>query len=494
MKKQKIRITGIISISLVLLAAVAGAMFATGCGGGGRAAGMVDSQMPYSPPPWFPPTFEEKVRTTAIFEDVTYYLPGLQTWYLFDGTAKYTWVSAIGTAPGLSASMTNPFKRVGVLLLTKDSYNNPGSVTFYIDGKQVGSLDMSVSPPFEDYNEDFVSYYEIASGLEETTHTVTMVLTDGSIGFDGWRMEYEDQMYDIDCSDANTLEYDTISETTKLRDAIEWFGKEYGEYPNPASFTNLISYIDASSTAYFDTRPTNPFTDNVMTDSEEYSAGDYHYIYSSSSFYTLSAYGGRATLITYTPRSAESDILQVVLDSPLEPFFATTAQTVLFSGTTSSELPLDYSDAQLSISGGLNGTLSKPAQATFSEYITLAEGNSEIKVTMSSPYTQPVSVVRHVIKDTTMPQIQIIEPFPLITDPDDGTEYFIVDESPIVVEIYVEPGSDAYLNGIPMTVDSFGVFSTMYSLSDGDNTLTVLATDSFGNSATESFVVKYDAD
>jgi hypothetical protein len=469
---------------------IAALMFAAGCGGGGRSAERSsqtggNTGIPITAPPWYPPTLDQRVRTTAVFDHVTYYLPALESWYLYDATAGYTWISAIGSTPGLSASMTNPFSKVGIMVIPTKTYQNPGTVEFYIDGQPVKTLDLSSPTPFPGYKDNFVSYFEISSGLPETPHTVTMVITSGTVAFDGWRMEYRNQIYHIDCGDANTLDSDTIEAATKIRDGLEAYAGQAGAFPNPADFSELFSYMD-NYYDIFDQYPKNPFTKDPMRNSTVYSAGDYDYVYGSETKYTLSAYGGTGTLITFTEDSVKTKILEMSLSAPMN-HFATTTATIIFEGETAYNGSGDWGGPNLSICCGMNGQVSFPATGSFSIPIRLKEGENNIRVTLSDPFGQRVSLLRVISLDTTAPDIILIDPFPPVGEV--GAQIINVYDSSTIVRAYVEPFSAATLNDIPMIVDSTGVFEIEMALDPGANVITIVASDNFNNTNTKSWTI-----
>jgi len=483
------------TLRITIVVAAAAAVFAiAGCGGGGRSASRdTGSGVLISMAPWSPPTLEQIVRSTAVFENVTYYLPGLTSnWYLYDATTGYVWISAVGTQSGVSASMTNPFKRVWVRFIPVN-YSNPATLNFYIDGQQTGTLNLSSSSPYTGYDEDQISYYLVADNLDEnTTHTVTMEISTGTVRFDGWRMEYKNAIYNIDCSDANTLEYDALEAALELRDGIEAFAESYDTYPNPASFTALIPYLNATDTM-LPGDAENPFTGDEMEENESYSAGDFNYDSTASSTYTLAGYGGRGTLITMTPNSVETDVLELTLSQPLYDHFATTALYVTFEGTSEDTSAETYSpiwaDPMLSISGGVNGTLEYPATKTFNLPIVLNEGTNNIKVKLKSAYGQTIYLTRTITRDTTPPGITLIAPFPLVGTV--GSQYATVTESPTKVKAYVEPGSTATLNGLNVTVDYLGAFEEDLALQEGDNLITITASDELNNTNTATYTIKF---
>ncbi len=479
------------SFSVIIAVLLMGLAFSPGCGGG-RTALMSDtiSGVYMTPPPWYPPGFVDVVRTTADFDHVTYYFPAVSQWLLYQGTAKSYWISAIGTVKGLSASMTNPFKEVGVMIIPTDNYSDPGQVTFYLDGVQQGTLDLSASVPFEGYSEEFVSYYQIAADLEEVTHTITMEISTGTVAFDGWRMTYKNQVYNIDCRDVNTLETDTLTETEKLRDGIEDYYASFGAYPNTDNFTDLINYLD-SSASIFTEKPENPFTGETMIDSTTFSAGDYHYEFVSDDSYILRAYGGHDTLVSYTEDSAVTDLLKVELTAP-ENHFATSSTLITFSGNAEVQDLSDFESwglTNLSISGGVNGTSQFPASGTFSFDLELNEGVNDICIRITDPYAHSISLTRTIEKDTTSPDILLIDPYPLRGPV--GSQYLEVTESPVAVRAYVEKNSLATINGVNVTPDSTGVVESSMSLEayPYENILTITAWDEFNNTNTATYTI-----
>ncbi len=383
--------------------------------------------------------------------------------------------------------MSNPFKEVGVMFMPTKTYKNPGQVTFYIDGVQVGTLDLSSSKPYDTYSDDYVSYYKIAGDLPETMHTVTMVIATGTVSFDGWRMIYNNAIYDIDCSEANTLDSDTIDEAEKIRDGLEEYAESFSGYPSASATTDLISYLQINGVD-FTSDPRNPFTGDDMIHSATYSGGNYYYSSTASSSYSLKAYGGRGTILEFTENSAETEKLVLTLNSPGN-HFATTAAYVTFSGTTEDKGTDDWGSAYLTICCGLNGSTQFPATSTFSVRIYLKEGKNTLITTLSDPYGKSINVKRTITKDTTAPDIILIDPFPLVGPV--GAQYVNVYESPVKVKAYVEKNSTATLNGISMTVDSTGVFSYDLDLIAGINTITIVSTDVFYNTNTKTYTLVY---
>ena len=100
-------------------------------------------------------------------------------------------------------------------------------------------------------------------------------------------------------------------------------------------------------------------------------------------------------------------------------------------------------------------------------------------------YSEPSNEVSIEIKDTTPPTITI-------NSPEDGAETsddFVNVSGTITDDL---SGIDsATINGNSLTLNSDGSFSTTVSLTEGDNTITITATDKAGNKATKTITVVY---
>lgn len=463
--KRKTCILSVLAV-FILVAALSGC--GGGGGGGGSSAG--GPTVPDAP----------EIRSALRLTNQTNYLPSETEWILYDATAADFWVSAIGNSPGLSASMTNPYSEAGVWFMPTDGYYNPGKVDFYIDGSLVGSLDLSQTTPYEGYRDDHITYYQVAKDLAETTHTITMVIATGTVAFDGWHMVYKGLMYDIDCSDSNTLEKDTVTEVNKIRNAIEGFAQDYGAYPDPGAIA-VHEYLDSATYSYFTTDVMNAFTDDPIAATSTYSAGDYNYTYKSASDYELTAYGGTSTFYTVTPDSVTSPSLTLSLTSP-QNHLTTTAGTVTFAGTSSV-------GGNLTITGAQGGYSQLPATGNFSADITLSEGLDHYTVELTDQYGNSIDMIRSITKDTTAPDIGIIDPFPVIAQGD--TKIATVDTTPYTLKGYSEALATVTVNGASVSLDSLGVFTYSMNLQLGDNTVTIVSTDAFSNQNTYTFTIVY---
>lgn len=405
----------------------------------------------------------------------------INKWLLFSGTKKWTWISAIGSTPGLTASMSNPFSEVAVGIIPTSTYNNAGQVTFYIDGKQTATLDLSQKTPFKDYSDSRVSYFVIAKDLPETAHTVSMKISTGTIAFDGWRMLYNDAYYIIDAADINTLEANTINNTAVLRAGIEEYFHAKKSYPNPSG--DLAPYLRENG--YLSSVPTNPFTGKNMTQSatSTYSAGDYRYTYVSQTEYTLKIDGGAGELVTLSPDSAKSELFDVEITTPAN-HTTTTSSTITFTGTAT--VP---DGANMTVCCALSGEIYFPIKTgPINTTVTLKEGRNDIKFTLEDALGNDIQFGYTITKDTTAPNIKITAP-PL-TGPS-GSQVANITASPVTIETFVEPGATVTINGQAATesAKSPGLFSASLQLQTGSTTVTVTAADPSGNSSTFSFVV-----
>ncbi|MEW6202764.1 MAG: hypothetical protein AB1546_12365 [bacterium] len=442
-------------------------ILAAGCGGGGG-SGTVSPESESGG--------DVRVVKKSLANQTRYY-PSQYEWTLFNNTIGFVWTTAVGTRAGLSASMSNPFREVGVMFLPTDNYPNAGTVEFYIDAQLVGTLDLSKDTPYEGYRDDFVTYYQIATDLPDTMHTVTMVIATGTVAFDGWKMRHGNIIYHFDASEINSYEEETIDAVNEIRNAVEDYAEGYGAYPDPGT-DDVVSFLYATTT-YLADIPKNAFTGDDIAQSDAYSAGDYLYTYNSPTSYELIAYGGKGELYTLTPDSAETELLSLTLTSPPN-HTTTTNSSVTFAGTATA-------DANITISSGVDGYTSFPSNGSFSKEIVLKEGRNNITVALTDEYGNSINLIRTITKDTTAPTINLIDPFPPVGSA--GSEVINVYSTPTTVRGYAEPGSTVTVNGTSVAQDSLGVFTYSMALQTGNNTLTIAATDRFGNQNIKTYTI-----
>ena len=460
-----------------------GLLLLSSCGGGGsaaRPASAVGVTAFYSDPGiMFPAGLMPSLA------NVTTYAPALNQWYLYDGTSGYYWTSAIGTVAGLKATMSNPFEEVAIAVIPTDTYNNAGKVNFYIDGQLNSSLDLSVATPYTGYDDEHTTFYVIASDLEETMHTVTMEIVSGTVAFDGWRIKYDGAYYRIDASEANTLESETIAQANIIRDDVESYYHEEKKYPNPGDSSNVVDYLHLKG--YMNVHPENPYSGNDMVDTgNTYSGGDYNYTYTSSSAYSLSVYGGKGTLYTATQDSAAIEEMTLNISAP-DNHITTTADYATFTIT-----PTSTYDSFLTICCGLSGQITVPATSSVAvtHEIKLAEGQNDIQVRLYDAYGHSLTMTRYITRDTTAPDVELIEPYPMVWD-DDGNITVTIDTATTTVQVYVEAGATVVINDVTATESSTspGLFYAEIPFNVGTNTLTVVATDIWSNKNEETFSI-----
>ncbi len=121
----------------------------------------------------------------------------------------------------------------------------------------------------------------------------------------------------------------------------------------------------------------------------------------------------------------------------------------------------------------------------FDAEVTLKEGKNTITITATDKAGNKAAKTITVTLDTTPPTITI-------TSPEDGIETsddFVNVSGTITDDL---SGIDsATINGNSLTLNSDGSFSTTVSLTEGDNTITITATDKAGNKATKTITVTY---
>lgn len=119
------------------------------------------------------------------------------------------------------------------------------------------------------------------------------------------------------------------------------------------------------------------------------------------------------------------------------------------------------------------------------ENLRLKEGNNIIRAksfnkNKESPFSQEISVVF----DEKPPEIEI-------TIPQDGDKYFDKDKL-IKVEGKTDANINVYVNGRLTLTNTDGFFNSMINLSEGENTITVKATDLAGNVGSKEIKVSYN--
>jgi YD repeat-containing protein len=155
----------------------------------------------------------------------------------------------------------------------------------------------------------------------------------------------------------------------------------------------------------------------------------------------------------------------------------TNQSSISVAGTTSDSTTVTVKVNGISVSVGSGGS--------FSTSVALAEGNNVITVSATDAGSNNTTVTRTVIRDDTPPTLTV-------TNPVNGV---ITKQATIAVAGSVHDSTAVTLtmNGIPVTIGGAGSFNTQFSLVEGINTITFVATDAAGNSSTITRTVRKDA-
>lgn len=129
---------------------------------------------------------------------------------------------------------------------------------------------------------------------------------------------------------------------------------------------------------------------------------------------------------------------------------------------------------------GVNATISN---GTYSATVSLTEGSNTLTVVAKNNVDLSTTATRSVTRDTTAPTLNVTAPANnLITAAASVTVSGTVSDAVAVNKVTV--------NGTSVSVSSGGAWSGTVNLSAGNNTITVVATDTAGNSATVTRTVK----
>lgn len=122
---------------------------------------------------------------------------------------------------------------------------------------------------------------------------------------------------------------------------------------------------------------------------------------------------------------------------------------------------------------------------TFSD-VSLQQGENAFTAvaTDGAGNKSSVSSVALVTYDTVPPELEV-------TGPSDGSEYFGDREQTVTITGSTDPGSQVWVNDNFAFVNSQGEFSHRFSLSEGENTITIRAIDEAGNEAEEELTLRF---
>ncbi len=134
----------------------------------------------------------------------------------------------------------------------------------------------------------------------------------------------------------------------------------------------------------------------------------------------------------------------------------------------------------------INGThVTVGANGSYTTQVPLSEGQNTISVSVTDAAGNTTTLSRHVIKDTVPPSLTL-------SNPVNGT---VTNQTSISVEGMTSDSTTVTVkvNGISVSVGSEGAFSTNVALVEGNNVITVAATDAGSNTTTVTRTVRRDA-
>ena len=175
-----------------------------------------------------------------------------------------------------------------------------------------------------------------------------------------------------------------------------------------------------------------------------------------------------------------------------------TKTTDIYGTISIDDIPVATNSAQIFVTGSIvnynvvnfyiNGLLIKTthinASDTFSEKIgDLTPGNNEvfIKATTSDGKNSKKTDIYTVIYKNTKPKLDIKEP----------ADEAKVNNSDLKIKGATDKEIFIKINDSPVVVDANGNFETSITLKEGDNTITIIASDTAGNTETKTLKVNY---
>ncbi len=170
-------------------------------------------------------------------------------------------------------------------------------------------------------------------------------------------------------------------------------------------------------------------------------------------------------------RSVTVDTTAPVLSVTSPAFSLTNTATVTVEGTT--EVGADLTVNGVSVTVQSDGS--------FSADVTLVAGSNEIEVEATDAAGNVATVTRTVVLDTVAPAVAI-------TLPASGA---LLNSAAVHVTGTAEAGAQVTVNGVLVVVTG-GAWSVDLAFTDGDHTITAVATDAAGNSATVTRTVTVD--
>lgn len=111
-------------------------------------------------------------------------------WHLIDAGPKSQWYTITCDEPGASVDVVATLSRVVFDFWDYEFYDNPGKVSFYIDGKPLGSFDLARAAA----QDQKVLSYQVST-QKNTVATITMVLESGRVVISGYLFNFLDERY-----------------------------------------------------------------------------------------------------------------------------------------------------------------------------------------------------------------------------------------------------------------------------------------------------------
>lgn len=160
---------------------------------------------------------------------------------------------------------------------------------------------------------------------------------------------------------------------------------------------------------------------------------------------------------------------------------ATNSSSLVIEGYTEPNSALD-----ILINDSINVTDTAKEDGSFSSVARLAVGSNRVQVRAADAAgNQSVSEVKIVVYDSTPIDLTI-------SSPKDGTEYFGKNNQVIDIKGSVsKANSQVVINNSFVVVNNDGSFDHKYQLTNGNNEIKIVASDSAGNTAEETITIVY---
>lgn len=111
-------------------------------------------------------------------------------WRLIPAGEKSDWHMITTDSPGARVDLVATLSRAIFEFWDYEFYDNPGEVTFYIDGKNLGTYDLARA---NEAGDKFLSY-QVAT-QKNTVATISMVLQSGRVTIAGYLLNFLDERF-----------------------------------------------------------------------------------------------------------------------------------------------------------------------------------------------------------------------------------------------------------------------------------------------------------